>query len=176
MSDQILAQEKPANSERTLAMPQPPVIHATFVIEKRYAKPVARVFAAFSDPAKKRRWYAEREGNTVDKFEMDFRPGGSETLAYRMGANTPFPGALISNQEVFQDIVENQRVVTASAMAFEGRRFSASLLTFEFLAVDGGTVLVCTHQGAFFEGADGPERREKGWQDLLARLEKEGLR
>src|SRR5258706_11655265 len=101
MSDHILTREKPAKFERTHTMAQPSVIHATFVIEKRYAKPVARVFAAFSDPAKKRRWYAEREGNTVEKFEMDFRPGGSETLHYRMGANTPFPGALISNQEWF---------------------------------------------------------------------------
>lgn len=176
MSDQTLTQENPGKSERANTMPQPSVIHASFVIEKRYAKPLARVFAAFSDPAIKRRWYAEREGNIVETFEMDFRPGGSETLAYRMGANTPFPGALISNQEVFQDIVENQRIVTASAMAFEGRRFSASLLTFEFLAADDATVLICTHQGAFFEGADGPERREKGWQDLLARMEKEGLR
>jgi uncharacterized protein YndB with AHSA1/START domain len=157
-------------------MTQPTVIHATFVIEKRYAKPPARVFAAFADPAKKGRWYAEREGNTVEAFEMDFRPGGRETLAYRMGANTPFPGALITNQEVLQDIVPDRRIVTASAMAFEGRCFSASLLTFEFLPTDGGTALICTHQGAFFEGADGPEMRERGWQDLLARLEKEGLR
>lgn len=157
-------------------MVQPSAIHATFVIEKRYAQPPARVFAAFADPAKKRRWYAEREGNTVETFEMDFRPGGSASLAYRMGANTPFPGALISNQEVFQDIVQDRRIVVASAMAFEGRCFSVSLLTFEFLPGGDGTDLICTHQGAFFEGADGPEMRERGWQDLLARLEKEGLR
>jgi len=35
--------------------------------------------------------------------------------------------------------------------------------------------LICTHQDAFFEGADGPDRREKGWQDILARLDKELL-
>jgi uncharacterized protein YndB with AHSA1/START domain len=156
-------------------MAQPTVIHATFVIEKSYAEPPARVFAAFSDPARKRRWYAEREGNPVETFDMDFRPGGSASLAYRTGANTPFPGALITNQEVFQDIVQDRRIVTASAMAFEGRCFSASLLTFEFLPSAEGTDLICTHQGAFFEGADGPEMRERGWQDLLARLEKQGL-
>ncbi len=157
-------------------MTQPSAIHATFVIEKRFPRPPARVFAAFADPAIKCRWYAEREGNKVETFEMDFRPGGRETLAYRMGANTPFPGALITNQEVFQDIVQDRRIVTASAMAFEGRCFSASLLTFEFLPGEQGTDLICTHQGAFFEGADGPDMRERGWQDLLARLEKEGLR
>jgi uncharacterized protein YndB with AHSA1/START domain len=157
-------------------MAQPLVIHATFVVQKSFPKPVDRVFAAFSDPAKKRRWYAERGGNSVETFEMDFRPGGSEILAYRMGPTSPMPGALITNQEVFQDIVEGKRIVMASAMSFEGARFSASLVTFEFLESPKGTDLICTHQNAFFEGADGPERREKGWQDLLARLEQEILR
>lgn len=157
-------------------MTQPVVIHATFVVHKSFPKPVARVFAAFSDPAKKRRWYAERDGNTIETFEMDFRPGGSETLAYRMGPKSPFPGALITNREVFQDIVEAKRIVTASAMSFEGQRFSASLVTFEFLESAKGTDLICTHQNAFFENADGPDGREKGWQDLLARLEQETMR
>jgi len=156
-------------------MTKPVVIHATAVIEKSYPKPVERVFAAFSDAAQKRRWYAERSGNAIETFEMEFRPGGNETLAYRLGVNSPFPGALITNAETFQDIVPNQRIVTASAMSFEGRRFSVSLVTFEFLPTAQGCDLICTHQDAFFEGADGPDRREKGWQDILARLDKELL-
>ncbi len=156
-------------------MTKPVVIHATAVIEKSYPKPVERVFAAFSDAAQKRRWYAERSGNTIEIFKVDFRAGGQETFAYRLGANSPFPGALITNVETFQDIVPNQRIVTASAMSFEGRCFSASLVTFEFLATAQGCDLICTHQDAFFEGADGPDRREKGWQDILARLDKEML-
>lgn len=156
-------------------MTKPSIIHATAVIHKSYPKPTEQVFAAFSDPAKKRRWYADRAGNTVETFEMDFRIGGSETLAYRLGANSPFPGALISNAETFQDIQPNQRIVTASAMSFEGRCFSVSLVTFEFIATPAGCDLICTHQDAFFEGADGPDLREKGWQDLLARLDKQLL-
>lgn len=156
-------------------MTQPSVIHATALIEKSYAKPVDQVFAAFSDPAKKRRWYADRSGHKVETFEMDFRPGGHETLAYRLGEKSPFPDALIVNRESFQDIVPSRRIVTASAMSFDGRCFSASLVTFEFLATEKGTDLICTHQDAFFEGADGPDLRAKGWQDLLASLDKELL-
>ena len=156
-------------------MPQPSVIHATAIVEKSYAKPVSQVFAAFSDPTKKRRWYAERPGHAVERYEMDFQPGGSEILAYRLGADSPFPGALITNQEIFQDIVPGQRIVVVSAMSFEGRRFSASLVTFEFLETATGCDLICTHQDAFFEGADGPDLRAKGWQGLLARLDKELL-
>ena len=156
-------------------MTQPAVIHATATVEKSYAKPVERVFTAFSDAAQKRRWYADRGGNPVETFELDFRPGGGGTVAYRLGANTPFPGALITNSEVFQDIVPNQRIVAASSMAIEGRRFSVSLITFEFLPTPKGCDLICTHQDAFFEGADGPDLRAKGWQDLLGRLDKELL-
>ena len=161
-------------------MAQPNLIHATFVIEKNYPKPPQRVFAAFSDPGTKRRWYAERESHRVDRFEMDFRPGGSEVLAYRLGTKSPFPGALITNTETYLDIVPDSRIVMASVMAFEGRRFSASLVSFEFLVGaaeknKGGCDLICTHQDVFFEGADGPELRAKGWQDLLAHLDKELL-
>ena len=173
---QILNKKLASSPQRTPAMTLPSVIHATAVIEKSYSKPVDQVFAAFSDPAKKRRWYAERSSNEVEKFEMDFRPGGSETLAYRLGANSPFPNALISNSETFQDIVPNKRIVAASSSSFEGRCFSVSLITFEFLATEKGTDLICTHQDAFFEGADGPDLRAKGWQDLLASLDKELLR
>jgi hypothetical protein len=30
-----------------------------------------------------------------------------------------------------------------------------------------------THQGAYFEGADGPKMREEGWKTLLDKLPKE---
>lgn len=157
-------------------MTQPTVVHATAVIEKSYPKPLAQVFAAFSDPALKCRWYADRQSHTVEKFEMDFRSGGSEVLSYRLGVDSPFPGAVITNREVFLDIVDGKRIVSAGAMSFGDRRFSTSLVTFEFLESAKGTELVCTHQDAFFEGADGPELREKGWRDLLARLDQEVLR
>ena len=32
------------------------------------------------------------------------------------------------------------------------------------------TVLILTHQGAFFEGSDGPQMRKGGWEHLLDRL------
>lgn len=155
-------------------MPQPSVIHATAIVEKSYAKPVSQVFAALSDPAKKRRWYAERSG-PVDTYEIDFRTGGSETLIYRLGENTPFPGARLTTLGTIQDIVPNQRVVITSSTLFGDKCISASLVTFELLATPKGCDLICTHQDAFFEGSDGPELRAKGWRDLLSRLDDEVL-
>jgi hypothetical protein len=36
--------------------------------------------------------------------------------------------------------------------------------------VDGGTNLIFTDQGAYFENSDGPERRTQGWNQLLEQL------
>jgi uncharacterized protein YndB with AHSA1/START domain len=52
-------------------------------------------------------------------------------------------------------------------MTLGENRISASLATLEFLSSDGGTKLVFTDQGAFFEGSDGPKMREEGWSHIL---------
>lgn len=151
-------------------MREPTVIHSTFVIERRYPKPLERVFSAFADAAAKRRWFAEGESHDVEEFEMDFRIGGAERLRYRLKPGTPFPGISVTHEGIHQDIVPDRRVVTASTMTLGDRRISASLVTIELLPAAGGTDVVFTHQGAFFEGADGPEIREAGWRKLLETL------
>jgi uncharacterized protein YndB with AHSA1/START domain len=151
-------------------MEEQSVIHSTFVIERSYPKPVEVVFLAFADAAKKRRWFAEGHSHEVEEFEMDFRVGGTERARYRFNDDTPFEGIALTNEGCYQDIVLNERVVTASTMSLGAKRISASLVTFEFLPTQKGTDLICTHQGAFFEGADGPQLREAGWRRLLEQL------
>ncbi|HVO78833.1 MAG TPA: SRPBCC family protein [Candidatus Bathyarchaeia archaeon] len=152
-------------------MSNPPVVHNTFVIERSYPHPVQKVFAAFSDPGKKRRWFAEGHSHEVEEYRLDFRVGGSEHSAYRFEEGTPFPGVLLAAESVFLDIVSEQRIVQAGNMAIGGRRISAALATFQFISTANGTDLVFTHQAAFFEGADGPQMREQGWRKLLDQLE-----
>lgn len=147
-----------------------PVVPSTFVIERHYPYPVQRVFAAFSNPSLKRRWFAEGENHQVEEFSLDFKVGGSEKAIYRFNDNTPFSGVLLTNIGTYQDIVTHERVVTASTMSFGDQRISASLVTIEFIMTDSGTDLLCTHQGVFFEGADGPELRQDGWGKLLDQL------
>lgn len=144
-----------------------PVVHHTFVTERAWDVPVARVFAAFSDPERKKRWY----GSGSESFEMEFRVGGAECLASRLGPNTPFPGGVLANQGTILDIVEGERVVIASSMWLEGRPISASLCTWEFIPEGEGARLIFTHQGAYFEGSDGPDIREAGWNVILRRLD-----
>ena len=149
------------------------VIHNTFVIERSYSATPERVFAAFADPAKKRRWFAEGDHHEVEMFEMDFRAGGVERTRYRMNESTPFKGVALSSDGNYQVIVPNQRIVLAATMSLGDRVISSALVTVELLPSEKGTDLICTHQAAFFEGADGPEMREGGWRKLFDRLASE---
>jgi uncharacterized protein YndB with AHSA1/START domain len=154
-------------------MKEQSVIHSTFVIERTYPATPERVFAAFSDPVQKRRWFIEGDHHEVEHFDMDFRVGGQEHAKMRFREGTPIPGAVFTNDTIYQDIVPNCRVVFTSTMSLDDKHISASLATIELLPTDKGTNLICTHQGAFFEGSDGPERRKDGWEKLLNKLTKE---
>lgn len=151
-------------------MSQPAVVHDTFVVNRAYPASVERVFKAISQLDQKRRWFAEGDQHVVEAFEQDFELGGFERLQYRYKPGTMFPGVVIKSDGYFLDIIPNRRVVTASSMTFADRRISASLVTMELSANGNGTDLDCTFQGAFFEGADGPQIRVMGWRSLLERL------
>jgi uncharacterized protein YndB with AHSA1/START domain len=153
-----------------IVMEEQTVIHSTFVIERSFARSPERVFSAFADATKKRRWYAERETNDVEEFKSDFRIGGAERLRYRMNEGTPFPGVVLANEGSFLDIIPDRRIVSVSTMTLGDRHISSSLVTVELLPTDKGTDLIFTHQGAFFEGSDGPQMREAGWRTLLDQL------
>lgn len=144
-----------------------PVVHASFTIERSYAASPARVFAAFADPAQKRRWFAEGEGWEVERFDVDFRVGGHERSRFRFQGGPP-----ITNDSVYQVIQPNECIILAYAMAIDGTPLSGSLLTMEFVPEGTGTKLVFTEQGAYLDGKDGPINREKGSRELLETLAK----
>jgi len=151
---------------------QPTVTHSTFVIERNFPAGPERVFEAFADPEKKRLWLAGRASLPGGQFKTDFRVGGFDTVTSVMGDDTPFPGTPLTNHTVYQDIVPNRRIVFAYTMTVGNRRISASLATVELLPSGTGTDLIFTDQGAYLEGADGPEIRKAGWDGLLNSLEK----
>lgn len=142
--------------------------HAQFVIERTFDASPAQVFAAWKDPAAKRRWFGGRELFTTDIHELDVREGGEERLVGVM-AN----GMSLENNTRYFDVVENARIVFAYAMIVDGARISVSLSTIELAEAGEGTRFVYTEQAAFFENADGPDLRKEGWSTLFDSLAQE---
>ena len=150
-------------------MPEPAVIHSTFVLERSYPQPPDRVFAAFAQPARKRRWYAEGD-HEIQHYETELRIGGSEHLRYRFKEGHPIAGSEIENHSCFHDIVPAQRIVATQKMSLNGKPININLLTFEFLPSGTGTNLLLTNQGTFVDWPDGAKMIEQGWRGLLDRF------
>jgi|GraSoiStandDraft_29_1057270.scaffolds.fasta_scaffold49011_2 uncharacterized protein YndB with AHSA1/START domain len=137
------------------------VEHATFVLERTYDASSDRVFAAWSDPEAKARWFDGSDG----EFELDFRVGGWES-----GRGTLPDGREYSFRALYQDIVPGRRIVYTYDMLLDGTRISVSVATVEFRLERDRTRLVFTEQAAFLDGHERPGRREQGMGSLLDSL------
>ena len=144
-----------------------PAIHRQFTLERAYRQSPERVYAAFSDPKKKRRWFAEGAGFVIDDYSLEFRIGGFERTRFRFGKDGP----PMTNDCVYTDLVPNERLVFAYWMTIGGAPLSSSHASIELFAQpNGGTLLKMTEHDIFLNGEDGVDDRKKGTADLLERL------
>jgi uncharacterized protein YndB with AHSA1/START domain len=141
------------------------VVHSTFSVERTYPSSPARVFAAFSNQATRRRWLVEGEGWEIDEFTMDFRVGGREVSRFRFKGGPP-----MGNDTIYLDIVSDRRIVLAYTMTVGDARISVSLATVEIRPTGDGARVLYTEQGAFFDGADAGARCEESCRELLEQL------
>lgn len=144
-------------SERTIT-------HATFTIERTYDASPARVFAAWSDPAIKRRWFSGSDGASPG-HELDFRVDGRE-----INRGGPADGPVYTYEARYRDIVPDRRIVYTYDMYLDEARMSVSVATVELAAVGEQTKLTFIEQGAFLDGLDTPDQREHGTRELLEKL------
>jgi uncharacterized protein YndB with AHSA1/START domain len=149
-------------------MPQRTVTHATFCVERFFDFSPAEVFAAYTDPAARRRWFVEGEGWDVETCNLDFRQGATEHSTFRFRG-----GPLIRNDTTYLDIVQDKRFVFAYTMVVGDDRISASLGTVELIREGKGTRHVFTEQGAYLDGHDNVADREEGSRQLFEALARE---
>jgi uncharacterized protein YndB with AHSA1/START domain len=149
-------------------MTAPAPVHSSFSIERSFAASVERVFATWSNPEKKRRWFACHEDWTTVAYHLDFREGGWEIneVVEPDGTQHAFKG-------YFLDIVANARIVYAYEMSVSGARVSASLVTVSFAAGGGKTKMTFTEQVVFLDGRADVEERREGTALGLARIDAE---
>ena len=149
------------------------VDHGDFTIRRIIPAQPATVFRAFAEEELKRKWFVDSDGPawTQKAYSLDFRDGGREAGTFELADG---PGAgLHENATTYIDIVEDERIVYAYTMAWNGRVHSASLTTVTFAPCEAGCKLTVTEQGAYFAPSDGPDMRRGGVEaqlDALARL------
>lgn len=84
----------------------------------------------------------------------------------------PPEGPLFTFDASYQELVPEQRIVYTYTLDSGDVRISVSITTVELIKVEGGTKLIYTEQGAFFDGHDTPEIREHGTNIMLDTLGK----
>lgn len=147
-------------------MSTPGVAHATFVIERSFDAPLERVFAVWSNPEKKRRWFACHDDWKTAAYRLDFREGGVE-----INDVVDAEGKVHAFKGHYLDIVPQQRIVYVYDMYVAGVRLSVSLVTVTFAQQGSQTKQTFTEQVVFLDGqADIAERRE-GTELGLARID-----
>jgi uncharacterized protein YndB with AHSA1/START domain len=139
--------------------------HTSFILERRYALPPARVFTAWSDPTAKGRWFVGPDNWRLIAHELDFRVGGRERLhgAFNGGPETVY-------QAHYHDIIPDERIIYSYEMTVDARRISVSLATVEFKVISAGTRLVFAEQALFLDAFQDGGGRKRGSAALLDQL------
>lgn len=132
------------------------------VVTRRFKAPVQRVFAAWTEPEKMKRWFAPGD-MTVPAAEADVREGGRYRVQMSEGGSDC---EFHVTGGVYREVVPNQRLVFT--WQWEGSD-QETLVTVEFRPLpDGETELTLIHEG--FDNGETRDKHEQGWNGCLANL------
>ena len=133
----------------------------SLTLKRRLNAAPAKVFAAWTDPEKLKRWFAPGESQTI-LAEADPRVGGR----YRIVARTP-DGEEHDVSGIYREVAPNAKLVFTWAWRSTPERESLVTLTFK---PDGdGCMFTLLHEQFFDEAAR--DRHNTGWTSALDKLE-----
>jgi uncharacterized protein YndB with AHSA1/START domain len=125
------------------------VVHETLTFQRIYDTSPTQVFAAFADVERRARWSAPSPNTIIVYSKSDFAVGGADES--RCGAASDPQYAVRTH---YHDIVQDRRIVFTEAVSTLGELLAVSLITWELIAVRGGTKVVVTDQLTAIDGAD----------------------
>ena len=133
----------------------------SLTLKRRLNAPPAKVYAAWTEPAKIARWFGP-QGAEVLRAEADTRVGGRYRVIFRVpdGEEHDVSG-------VYREVVPNQKLVFTWAWISTPER--ESLVTVALKRDGDGTLLTLTHEQFFDEPAR--DRHRSGWSGVLDNLE-----
>jgi len=134
----------------------------SLTIKRRLKAPPAKVFAAWTEPEKIKRWFGPGAVRCTTA-EFDLRVGGSYTIA----AASP-DGEKFQVGGTLREVIPDQKLVYTWAWHSTPER--ESLVTVEFKPDGDGTLLTLTHEQ--FLDEDARDRHQQGWNGALDKLER----
>ncbi len=137
-------------------------IKPSLTLKRRLKAPPAKVFAAWTDPEKIKRWMGPGEINVV-VAESDARAGG----CYRWLMRSP-EGNEHDVSGVYREVVANEKLVFT--WAWQSAPEQETLVTVLFKPDGDGTLLTLTHEQFFDQGSR--DSHQQGWNGALDKLEK----
>jgi uncharacterized protein YndB with AHSA1/START domain len=141
------------------------VVHDTVAVVRTYGAAAERVFRAWTDPAELERWYVPGDESWSAKMiDHDFRVGGGKRFQFGP------PNEIYMEDCRYVDILPNERICYSMVIARGDVRITASMVTVEFLARNGGCEVRVTDQLAILDGGDTAKDRERGWGETLDKL------
>ena len=133
----------------------------SLTLKRRLNAPPAKVYAAWTEPAKIARWFGP-QGAEVLRAEADVRVGGRYRVIFRVP-----DGEQHDVSGVYREVVPNQKLVFTWAWISTPER--ESLVTVALKRDGDGTLLTLTHEQFFDEPAR--DRHRSGWSGVLDNLE-----
>lgn len=133
----------------------------SLTIKRRFNAAPAKVFAAWIDPEKVKRWMGPGPMKAV-LAESDPRAGGR----YHWIMQSP-DGEQHDVSGVYREVVPNERLVFTWAWKSTPER--ESLVTVTFKSDGDGTLMTLQHEQFFDE--DARNRHSQGWEGALAKME-----
>ena len=150
-----LAKHDPARDAELAARP-------SLTLTRRFSAAPEKVYAAWADPQKLVQWFGPgsvEEGSV--KADIDLRVGGRYRISFRAKGNYNEVGG------VYREVVPNRRLVFSWAWHSTPER--ESLVTISIKPEGSGSLVVFNH--AQFVDAAARDNHERGWMELLAKLE-----
>jgi uncharacterized protein YndB with AHSA1/START domain len=137
-------------------------VKPSLTIKRRIKAPPAKVFAAWTDPEKVKRWMGPGEVKAVSA-DCDPRVGGRYHWRMKNAAGEPH-----NVGGIYREVVANEKLVFT--WAWESTPERESLVTVLFKPEGDGTLITVMHEQFADETArDGHQR---GWTGALDKLEK----
>ena len=136
-------------------------VKPSLIIKRRFNAPPAKVFSAWTDPEKVKRWMGPGEVKALSA-ECDARVGGRYHWVMRAPS-----GEEHDVSGVYREVVPNQKLVFTWAWKSTPER--ESLVTVEIKPDGGGSLMTVTHEQFFDQ--DARDRHRQGWEGALAKME-----